>query len=64
MSRNRHTPIALVAVLCAAFVVSFQARGQDSPKVERARQVMRKARAGEKLTADEQGFLDHFLRAS
>ena len=54
----RWTLASLVAGLCTAFVLSFQASGQESPKVERAKQVMRKAQAGEALTPDEQAFLD------
>lgn len=54
----RRTSSSLAAVLCAAFVLSFQASGQESPKVERAKRVMRKAQAGEALTPDERDFLD------
>jgi endo-1,4-beta-xylanase len=54
----RRTLASVVAGLCTAFVLSFQASGQESPKVERAKQVMRKAQAGEALTPDEQTFLD------
>ena len=54
----RQTSSSLAAVLCGVFVLSFQASGQESPNVERAKQVMRKARAGEALTLDERAFLD------
>ena len=49
---------ALIAFLCAAFVLSFTAHGQDSPNAERFKQLTRKSQAGEALTSDEQAFVD------
>src|ERR1041384_7184712 len=55
---SRRVPTALVILVCAAFVLSFPTRGQESPNVERFRQLMQKSQAGEALTPDEQAFLD------
>jgi hypothetical protein len=50
----RCAPLALVTFVCALGMLSLPARGQESPNVERARQLMRKSQTGETLTPEEQ----------
>jgi hypothetical protein len=50
--------LSIAAVLCAAFVLSTDASGQEPPNVERAKQLMRKSQSGEKLSPEEAAFLD------
>ena len=55
---TRTEVITLGMVLCAMFMWSVQAHGQESPNVERFKQLTRKSQAGEALTADEKAFIE------
>ncbi len=55
----RLTPGRLAALLCAAFVLALQTRGQEPPiDPVRGKQLMEKSTRGETLTAEEQAYLD------
>lgn len=54
---NCGSALFVATLLVLALALAFDSHGQESAKVERAQQVMRKAQAGETLTADEEAFL-------